>query len=68
MTGTTLTSRRAPHELFDGFADATEAEKADRRRRAIEWLKRQPMDRKMIYIVPDLDTGEDLMLSHPGIQ
>jgi hypothetical protein len=60
--------RRAPQELFDGFADAPEEEKAERRRRAIDWIIRQPMDRETIYIMPDPETGEDLMLSHPGIQ
>ena len=63
---TTFTSRRAPAELFEGFADAPEAEKADRRKRAMDWLERQPKDRRTLYIMPHPITGEDMFLTHPG--
>lgn len=64
---TTFTSKRAPGELFDGFAEAPEAEKADRRRRAFEWLQRQPIDSRTIYILPHPETGADMLLAHPGV-
>ena len=64
---TTFTSKRAPAELFDGFADAPESEKADRRKRAMDWLLAQQMDRRTIYIMPHPVTGEDMFLTHPGV-
>lgn len=67
MAPVSLQSRRAPQELFDGFAEATEAEKADRRQRAIDWLLEQPLDARTIFILPDPETGADLHLRHPGI-
>jgi hypothetical protein len=59
---------RAPDWIWVRFAQQTELEKRRRRQAAINWLLAQAPRRDTIYVMPDPETGEELHLSHPGVQ